>query len=356
MATAVTRGLKQIDRVGQEGDLVADPTDPLPVVDPEDAGIAIELPERDGPRTIYMPQVMGVPVHELACSLLDFDHPSRSKYLRLIGPPGTGKSQIGRAIAKHAWEARGRKVEDRDGQPFYGYVEISGGPSSDEYTFKYEFCPSAEDAGNVQLIDALFVKGMLEGWVVMIDEPNTIRDVALGSLNGVFDGRLSLYLPALGRNVVAKPGFGCLLGYNPGQTSAISDLPEAWYSRFPAAIEVCSNWPGLVKAGAPERLVAAARDLDRRRLCGEEGLVWTPQYREIESLWQMMERVGERHAISLFITSLRERMEVGRISEAELTAACRMLDLGGFDHCQVTASSGIPRVQSYPRAITGTLR
>lgn len=356
MATAVARSLRQIDAVGEEGDLTATSADPLPAVDPEDAGIPIELPENDGPRTIYMPLLMGVPVHELACSLLDFERPSRSKYLRLIGPPGTGKSQIGRAIAKHAWQARGRKVEERDGQPFYGYVEMSGGPSSDEYTFKYEFCPSADDAGNVRLIDALFVKAMLEGWLVMIDEPNTIRDVALLSLNAVFDGRLSLYLPAFGRNVIAQPGFGCLLAYNPGQTSAISDLPEAWYSRFPAAIEVCSNWSGLVKAGAPERLVAAARDLDRRRLRGDDGLVWTPQYREIEDLWEMMGDVGERHAISLFVTSLHERNVVGTVSDAELEAACRMLYLGGYDHCRVTESSGLPRVNEFPRATTGSLR
>lgn len=356
MPTAVTQSLQKIDQVGDEGDLTASPADPLPAVDPEDAGLEIQLPETDGTRTIHMPLLMGVPVHELACSLLDFKRPSRSKYLRLIGPPGTGKSQIGRAIALHAWLARGREIEQRDSAPFYGYGEMGGGPSSDEYTFKYEFCPTADDAGNVRLIDSMFVQAMLEGWIVMIDEPNTIRDVALLSLNAVFDGRLSLYLPALGKNVIAQPGFACLLAYNPGQTSAVSDLPDAWYSRFPGAIEVCSNWPGLVKAGAPERLVAAARDLDRRRLRGDDGLVWTPQYREIESLWDMMSRVGERHAISLFISSLRERMDIGKVTDSELTATCRMLDLAGYEHCRVTAASGIPRVEQYPRAVTGTLR
>ena len=33
--------------------------------------------------------------------------------------------------------------------PFYGFVEISGGPSSDEYLFRHEFVPAAEDAGTV---------------------------------------------------------------------------------------------------------------------------------------------------------------------------------------------------------------
>ena len=40
----------------------------------------------------------------------------------------------------------------------------------------------------------------------MIDEVNTIRDVALLSINAVFDGRLSLYLPATGETVIAHPG------------------------------------------------------------------------------------------------------------------------------------------------------
>src|SRR4051794_30116878 len=134
----------------------------------------------------------------------------------------------------------------------------------------------------------------------MIDEPNTIRDVALLSLNSVFDGRLALYLPATAETVVAAPGFNALLAYNPGLVSgASSDLPDAWYSRFPATLEVTSNWPALVALGAPHALVAAAAEIDRRRIAGDDGLEWTPQFREIEALWQMAERVGERAALAL---------------------------------------------------------
>ena len=52
---------------------------------------------------------------------------------------------------------------------------------------------------------------MREGWVVMIDEVNTARDVALLSINATLDGRLSLYLAATGETVLAKPGFAVLL-------------------------------------------------------------------------------------------------------------------------------------------------
>ena len=138
----------------------------------------------DGKR-IYPPRLHGEPIDELACALIDMRDPAESTFLRLIGPPGAGKSQIARAIAYRLWRDRGREVDDRHGVPFYGFVEISGGPSSDEYLFRHEFVPAAEDAGTVRLVDSAFVQAMREGWVVMIDEVNTIRDVALLRINAM---------------------------------------------------------------------------------------------------------------------------------------------------------------------------
>ena len=123
--SAITAALSQIDWVATEGDLVADPATPLEL---EAAGEPILLP--DGKR-IYPPCLHGQPVDELALALLDIDDPASSSFLRLIGPPGAGKSQIARAIAYRLWTARGREVDERHGVPFYGFVEISGGPSSD---------------------------------------------------------------------------------------------------------------------------------------------------------------------------------------------------------------------------------
>jgi len=204
----------------------------------------------------------------------------------------------------------------RRGEPFYGYVEMSGGPSSDEFTFKYEYVPDNDSPGEVKLIPAAFVEAMQHGWVVMVDEVNTIRDVALLSLNGVLDGRLCLYLPAEGRTVSAAAGFAVLIAYNPGLVSTgASDIPDAWHSRFPATIEVTSNWPALVKLGAPEELVKAAMALDAKRFDLETGLVWTPQFRDIEALSHMIELVGERAAVPCSSATCTSRSRPARSSK-----------------------------------------
>jgi hypothetical protein len=188
--SAITAALAQLDDVAAEGDLAVDPlpSDPLALEPPGDP---IELP---GGKRIYPPLLHGEPVDRLALALLDMDDPARSSSLRLVGPPGAGKSQIARAIAYRLWTDRGRAVEDRRGTPFYGFVEMQPGPSSDEFFFRHEWVPVAGAGGQVALVDSAFVSAMREGWVVMIDEVNTARDVCLLSINATLDGRLALYL------------------------------------------------------------------------------------------------------------------------------------------------------------------
>jgi hypothetical protein len=141
--SAITAALRQLDDVAAEGDLAPDPlpSDALGLEAPSDP---IVLP--DGKR-IYPPRLHGEPVDELALALLDMDDPARSSFLRLVGPPGAGKSQIARAIAYRLWTARGRTVEDRRGAPFYGFVEMQPGPSSDEFFFRHEWVPWPGRAG-----------------------------------------------------------------------------------------------------------------------------------------------------------------------------------------------------------------
>ncbi len=176
-------------------------------------------------------------------------------------------------------------------------------------------------------------------------------DVALLSINACLDGRLSLYLPATGEVVLAQPGFACLLAYNPGLVGA-TDIPDAWHSRFPATLEVTSNGPALAELGAPQALVREAMALDRRRIAGGDGLMWTPQFRDIEALARMIDRVGERAALALFVSNLVEQAQAGKIQDAEAAAACRMLDQAGYAHLKVSATRRLPSLHGYPRAVT----
>ena len=344
--SAINSALAAIDEIGAVGEMDANVTDQVSF-DLDAVSDPIVLP--DG-KQIYPPLLFGEPIDAVACKLIDVHDPAASRFLRLIGPPGTGKSQVARAVAYRLWRERGNEVTSRRGNPFYGLVEMQPGPSSDEYFFRHEFVPAAERGGDVRLVDSAFVEAMREGWLVMIDEANAARDVALLSINATLDGRLALYLPATAETVVARPGFAVLLAYNPGLVGA-TDIPDAWRSRFPATLEVTSNWAALVKLGAPELLVAAAGRLDQLRMAGEDGLVWTPQFRDIESLHEMMLRVGERLAIAFFCSNLHEQQAAGTIQAAETAAACRMLDEAGYGHLRVGPSSKLANLHGYPRAV-----
>jgi AAA domain (dynein-related subfamily) len=347
--SAITTALAAIDEIGAEGEIDAGATAPLDELELDSVADPILLP--DG-KQIFPVKLFGEPIHEIAARLIDTRQPAASRFLRLTGPPGTGKSQLARCIAHKLWIDRGEQVIERHGNPFYGLVEMQPGPSSDEYFFRYEFVPAAERGGDVRLVDSAFVTAMREGWLVMIDEVNTARDVCLLSINGCLDGRLALYLPATAETVIAQPGFGVILAYNPGLVDA-ADIPDAWRSRFPATLEVTSNWPALAKLGAPEPLVTAAMRLDRLRMAGDDGLVWTPQYRDVESLAEMMRRVGDRAAIAFFASNLHEQLTAGTIQAAEAAAACRMLDEAGYGHLRVGTTAKIANLHGYPRAVAG---
>src|SRR5262245_15891221 len=103
--SAIAESLEQIDAVAREGDLAAE-LDPSLQEDVEQDAITLPCG-----RVIYPPKIFGTPVDEIACSLLDAQDPADARFLRLIGPPGTGKSQIARVIAYKRWLAAGHKVK-----------------------------------------------------------------------------------------------------------------------------------------------------------------------------------------------------------------------------------------------------
>jgi hypothetical protein len=342
--SALTAALAQIDQIGAEGNMDANATDPVSF-DPDDVCDPVMLPEGN---VVYPPTIHGEPLHELAANLMAGENPGRSRFLRMIGPPGVGKSALWRCIAYTLWMRRGRKVDTRHGAPFYGFTEVQLGPEADEHSVRQQYVPLKD--GTVKLVDSGIVTALREGGLVVLDEINAAREVALITLNPALaaGNNFTLYLPSTGESVTAHPWFRCGLSYNAGLVGG-TDLPEAWYSRFPAAIEVTSNWAALVRIGVPEQLVAAAARLDQVRLAGDLG--WTVQYRELESIHHLTQRVGERMAVSLFVSDLHERMQGGRIQEAEAAAACRMLDEAGYGRLKVGASSRIPHLHGYPRAV-----
>ena len=282
------------------------------------------------------------------------DDPARSSFLRLIGPPGAGKSQIARAIAYRLWTERGRAVEDRRGAPFYGFVEMQPGPSSDEFFFRHEWVPGRRRAAaRSRSWTRRSCRRMREGWVVMIDEVNTARDVCLLSINATLDGRLALYLSATGETVIARPGFAVILAYNPGLVGA-TDIPDAWHSRFPATLEVTSHWAGAGRArragGAGARGGRAGPPADRRR--GRAGLdAAVPRHRVAVADERARRRARRARASSRPTCTSRSRP--GKLQDAEAAAACRMLDQAGYGRYRVRPSGGVPNLHGYPRAVTG---
>ena len=66
----------------------------------------------------------------------------------------------------------------------------------------------------------------------------------------------------------------------------------------------------------------------------------------------MIELVGERAAVSLFISNVHEQIEAGQVQAAEGAAITRMLDEAGLARLKVSAAGHIPNLHGYPRAVT----
>jgi hypothetical protein len=45
-------------------------------------------------------------------------------------------------------------------------------------------------------------------------------------------------------------------------------------------------------------------------------------------------------------------VQAGKVQDAEAAAACRMLDQAGYGRLRVAATSALPNLHGYPRAVT----
>ena len=345
--SAIDAALSTIDRVASEGDLA--PERPSDLLELDSLTEPVVLP--DGKR-IYPPRLHGEPIDELACALIDTDSPAESTFLRLIGPPGSGKSQIARAVAYRLWQARGRDGRGPSRRPVLRVRRDHRRPVQRRVPVPPRVRPRRRRRRHrparrlrVRAGDARGLGG---------DDRRGQHDPRRRpAQHQLVPRRPPVALPAgdrRDRDRAARVRVPARLQPRPGR--APTDIPDAWHSRFPATLEVTSNWPALAELGAPRPLVTEAMALDRQRIAGEDGLTWTPQFRDIEALTRMIDRVGERAALALFVSNLSEQVQAGKVQDAEAAAVCRMLDQAGYAHLKVSATRRLPSLHGYPRAVT----
>jgi MoxR-like ATPase len=98
--------------------------------------------------------------------------------------------------------------------------------------------------------------------------------------------------PARG-TVKAAPGFFVVGATNPNAPGV--RLSEALLSRFALHIEVTTDYDLAVELGVPSQLVAAARNLETKRINNE--CEWSPQLRELLATAKVSERFGPDMAL-----------------------------------------------------------
>ena len=319
-------------------------------------GDPIELP--DGKR-IYPPRLHGEPIDELALRAARHAATRRARrFLRLVGPPGTGKSQIARAIAHRLWtepRPRGR------GPPRRAVLRLrrdaAGGPSSDEFFFRYEYVPVAERRRRgPRSSTRRSCEAMREGWVVMIDEVNTDprRRAAVAQRHA---RRPPVAVPARrpARPSIARPGFAVHARLQPGpgrrdrhpRRLALA-LPRD-RSRSPA------TGPALAELGARRALVArgdgARPPADRRR--GRAGVdAAVPRHRGAVADESSASASAPRSRSSP--PTCTSRSQAGKVQDAEARRRLPDARPGRLRPLpKVGASGGIPNLHGYPRAVTG---
>ena len=143
--SAITAALTQIDEVAADGDLVARPRRAARARDGRRADPAAR-------RQADLPAVPARPADRRA-------RPRAARH----GRPGAVELPAADRPARRGQEPdrpRDRlppldriaadDVTDRHGVPFYGFVELQPGPSSDEFFFRYDYVPLAGAGGQVQ--------------------------------------------------------------------------------------------------------------------------------------------------------------------------------------------------------------
>lgn len=209
----------------------------------------------------------------------------------MYGPPGTGKTVLAEA-------AFGERL----------YV-VMGTSDTDIYDFIGNWNPNPD--GTFTWVDGPLLLAAETGSALLVDEVGLVDPKVMSVVYSLMDGRRELCVtpnPARG-TVKAAPGFFVVGATNPNAPGV--RLSEALLSRFALHIEVTTDYDLAVELGVPSQLVAAARNLETKRLNGE--CEWSPQLRELLATTKVSARFGPE-------TALRNLVGLAPENERQLVA------------------------------------
>ena len=179
--SAITAALRQIDDVAAEGDLAPDPL-PCRRARPRGAGDPIVLP--DGKRDLPAARCTASRVDELALRAARHGRPGA---LELPAPDRPARRGQEPDRARDRLPAVDRARPRGRGPPRRAVLRLRGDAAAarprTSSSSATSGCPSPAPADRSRWWTRRSCRRMREGWVVMIDEVNTIRDVCLLSIN-----------------------------------------------------------------------------------------------------------------------------------------------------------------------------
>ncbi len=153
-----------------------------------------------------------------------------------------------------------------------------------------------EPGGTFRWVDGPLLRAMESGVPLIIDEVAMIDPRILTIVYAPMDGRGELVITQnqLRGTVKAQAGFGIHGACNPDAPGSM--MSEALTSRFVAQVEYGTDYALAQRLGAPAAVVAAARNLEAKRLTGET--TYAPQMRELLAYVKVSKLFGEETALS----------------------------------------------------------